>query len=308
MEEGSQAGSAPPVPAQEPRAGAAFRRAWPGGHGPRGSADARRPPAGADAGYHPSVFLVLSKVLDWLLAPLSWSVLLLAAAILSRARPRRALVLATLGLAVLVAFSVEPLANRLERYGEAGARSTYHPEVVYDAVVVLGGMVDAPAARASGEGELDEHAERLLRAFELLRAGRARAVLLSGGLLAPLPGDVPEADVLAARLARWGIPPAQIVTEAGSRNTRENAIETARVAAGRGWHRLLVVTSALHMPRAMACFRAVGLEPDALPVDRRAGDGRGASWLPRAASLARSTDVLRELAGRVVYRLAGYAR
>jgi uncharacterized SAM-binding protein YcdF (DUF218 family) len=180
--------------------------------------------------------------------------------------------------------------------------------VVYDAVVVLGGMVDGGATRASGDVELDVHAERLLRAWELLRAGRARAVLLSGGVTFPQPGDVPEADLLAARLARWGVPPAQIVTEAHSRNTRENAIESARIAAARGWRNLLVVTSAAHMPRAMACFRAVGLEPDALPVDRRAGDGQGRGWLPRAVDLARSTEVLRELAGRVIYRALGYAR
>lgn len=254
------------------------------------------------------MFLLLSKILDWLLAPLSWSLLLLLWAALSRGRPRRATALVGLAAAVLVVFSMEPVSTRLQRLGESGARSTYHPEVVYDAVVVLGGMIDAAATRASGEGELQDHGERVLRAFELVRAGRARAVLLSGGLLSPQPGDVPEADLLAARLARWGLPPAQVVVEGASRNTRENAIESARVAAGRGWKRLLVVTSALHLPRAMGCFRAVGLEPDALPVDRRAGDGRGQGWLPRASALVDSTDVLRELAGRVVYRVAGYTR
>jgi uncharacterized SAM-binding protein YcdF (DUF218 family) len=254
------------------------------------------------------VFLVLSKLLDWLLAPLSWALLLLAGAALARGRPRRAVALAASGAAVLVAFATEPVADRLDRLVEGGARSTFRPDVVYDAVIVLGGVVDGPATRASGEVELDRSVERLLRAWELLRAGRARAVLLSGGVVVPQPGDVPEGDLLAALLARWGIPPAQIVVEARSRNTRENAIESSRVAAARGWRTLLVVTSAAHMPRALGCFRAVGLEPDALPVDRRAGDGQGRAWLPRASSLARSTDALRELAGRLVYRLAGYAR
>lgn len=255
-----------------------------------------------------AVFLFLSKILDWLLAPLSWTLLLLAAAALSRARPRRAASLAALAALVLVAFSIEPVSNRLQRLGEAPARSTYHPDVVYDAVVVLGGMVDAAATRASGDFELQAHAERLLRAFELVRAGRARAVLLSGGLVTPRPGYVPEADALAVRLERWGLPPSQIVVEARSRNTRENAIESARVAAAHGWHRLLVVTSALHMPRALGCFRAVGLEPDVLPVDRLAGDRDWAGWLPRADRLDRSTDVLRELAGRLVYRIVGYSK
>ena len=263
---------------------------------------------GAAREYHRPVFLALSKVLDWLLAPLTWTLLLLLAAALLRRRPRLAGALAVLAAVVLVACSVEPVSNRLDRLAERGAISTYRPEVVYDAVVVLGGMVDDAATRASGELELDAHVERLLRAWELVRAGKARVVLVSGGTLAPQRGDVPEADRLAAKLVAWGVPSAQIVAEGSSRNTRENAIESSRIAAARGWHTLLVVTSAAHMPRALGCFRAVGLEPDALPVDHRAGDGQAEAWLPRAAALARSTDALRELAGRVVYRIAGYTR
>ena len=254
------------------------------------------------------VFLALSKILDWLLAPLSWALLLLAAAAVVRRRARLAWALAALAAAVLVAFSTDHLATRLERLAERGARSTFRPDVVYDAVVVLGGMLDGPASRARGEAEFEAPVDRVLRAFELLRAGRARSVLLSAGLVDPQPGDVPEADRLAGKLVQWGISPAQVVVEASSRNTRENAIESSRIAAARGWKTLLVVTSAAHAPRALGCFRAVGLEPDLLPVDFRAGDGRGEGWLPRAAVLMRSTDALRELAGRVVYRMMGYAR
>jgi uncharacterized SAM-binding protein YcdF (DUF218 family) len=254
------------------------------------------------------VFLALSKVLDWLLAPLSWALLLFLAAALLRRRPGLSRTLAAVGAATLVLFSTGPVANRLVRLAERGARSTYRPDVVYDAVVVLGGMVDVAASRANGATELGAEIDRLLRAYELARAGRARAVLVSGGLVAPVPGDVPEADRLAAKLVEWGIPAGQVVVEASSRNTRENAIESARVAAAHGWKALLVVTSAAHMPRALGCFRAVGLEPDALPVDFRGGDGRGEGWLPRAGALDRSTQALRELAGRAVYRLAGYSR
>ena len=254
------------------------------------------------------MFLVLWKVLDWMLAPLSWALLLLVGALLLRRRPRLPWALAVLAAAVLVVFSIEPVTSRLDRLVERGAVSTYRPEIVYDAVVVLGGMVDNPATRASGELELDARVERLLRAWELVRAGKARAVLISGGTLDPQRGDVPEADRLAAKLVAWGVPISQVVVEGSSRNTRENAIESSRIAASRGWHTLLVVTSAAHMPRALGCFRAVGLDPDVLPVDHRAGDGRGETWLPRASGLHRSTDALRELAGRVVYRLAGYTK
>jgi uncharacterized SAM-binding protein YcdF (DUF218 family) len=254
------------------------------------------------------MFLLLSKVLDWFLAPLTWALLLLVAALLLRRRRRAPIALAGTGLAVLVLFSTDAVADRLQRLAERGARSTFRPDVVYDAVVVLGGMVDPAASRASGETELTEEADRIVRAFELVRVGRARNVLIAGGLVAPRAGDVSEADRLAARLAQWGIPPGQIAVDPVSRNTRENAVEAGRIAAGRGWRTLLLVTSAAHVPRALGCFRAVGLSPDVLPVDFRAGDGAGRGILPRAGALAKSTGALRELFGRLVYRLAGYSR
>jgi uncharacterized SAM-binding protein YcdF (DUF218 family) len=254
------------------------------------------------------VFLWLSKALEWLVSPLAWSLLLALAAALLRRRRAVAWSLAAAAAAALVAFSTEAVADAIQRAAERGARSTYRPDVVYDAVVVLGGIVDAAASRATGEAELTDTADRLVRGFEIVRAGHARAVVVSAGLVFPVPGDVPEADRLAARLARWGVPPWQIIAEASSRNTRENAIQVGRLAAARGWTSLLLVTSAAHVPRALGCFHAVGLDPDVLPVDFRAGDGRGRSWLPQARALAKSTRAIHELAGRVAYRVAGYTR
>lgn len=252
------------------------------------------------------MFLWITSALDWAVSPLAWSLLLAIAAAVLRRRVRTAWALAAAALAVLVAFSSELVADHLQHAVERSARSTFRPDVVYDAVIVLGGMVDAGASRASGQVELTDPADRLVRGFELVRSGRARNVVVSAGLRSPRPGDVPEADQLAAKLASWGVSPAQIVPEAASRNTRENAIEVGRLAAARGWRTLLLVTSAAHVPRAAGCFRAVGLEPDVLPVDFRAGDGRVQSWMPRAGALLKSTRAIHELAGRLAYRLVGY--
>jgi uncharacterized SAM-binding protein YcdF (DUF218 family) len=253
------------------------------------------------------VFVLLSKTLDVLVAPLSWSIALAALGLALRGRrPRLAAAAAALGLAVLVIFSLEPVADRLDARVEAGAPTTFRPGAPYDAMIVLTGMVDDAATRRSGELELTAAADRIVRAATLLRAGAARDVLLTGGSAFPEAGDVPEAERLRDLLVALGIEPGRIVVEGRSRNTRENAAESARVVAARGWRRLLLVTSAAHAPRALGCFRAVGLDPDLLAVDRRAGDGTSASWLPRSGALARSTAALREAAGRVVYRLRGW--
>ncbi|XXF80062.1 YdcF family protein [Myxococcaceae bacterium GXIMD 01537] len=256
------------------------------------------------------MFLVLSKLLDLLLAPLSWTLLLLAAGLLLRRRSARLSGgLQVLALGVLYAFSIEPVAGGLLRLSEAGAVTTYRPDTVYDAVIVLGGGLDPGATERSGRPEYNAAPERILRGFELLREGRARALLVSGGSLDSRPGAVVEARVLADQLAAWGIPPERIFTEGRSRNTRENAVESEKLVRERGWKSLLLVTSAAHMPRAQGCFAAVGLRPDTLPVDVRATSVplRLVSWLPRAGALSASTDVLRELAGRGVYRLRGWS-
>jgi uncharacterized SAM-binding protein YcdF (DUF218 family) len=253
------------------------------------------------------MFLILSKILDLFLGPLTWAVLLIAAGLLLRRRARLAVGLQVLGLVVLYVFSIEPTAGALMRRTEAGVRETYRPDVVYDAVIVLGGGLDPDATEASGRPEYNGAGERILRGYELLREGRARHILISGGSLDPRPEAVIEAEVLARQLRAWGIEPERIFTEGRSRNTRENAVESEKVIREQGWQRLLLVTSAAHLPRAYGCFAAVGIRPDTFAADVRASPGkRSPSWLPRAYHLSASSETLRELAGRLVYRLRGW--
>ncbi len=249
------------------------------------------------------MFFLLSKTLDALLCPLTWSVALIAMGIVAKGRS-----FAVLGLVLLLLFSLEPVANALERGLESTAARTYRPDVVYDAVILLGGLVDR--ASAPGEPAYNDNVERLVVTYDLLRTKRARNVIISGGALDSTVPNLIEADVLAQQLAEWGIGRDRIAVEPRSRNTRENAVESWRIATEHGWSRLLLVTSAFHMTRAVGCFRAVGAAVDTLPVDYRAYDPAhfSGSWLPRAASLERSTMALREWFGRGIYHLKGYAR
>lgn len=253
------------------------------------------------------MFLVLSKLLDVLVAPITWSALLvLAGVVVAGRRPRLSRGLSGAGVCVLLAFSLEPVSRRLYGFAERDAPSTFHPDPPYDAVIVLGGATEVRTSRVSGQVELNAAGERLVRAAELLRRGDARMALLSAGRIRPVPGDPSEAAQAREVLVALGIAPERLVLEEASRNTRENAVETARLVRARGWRRVLLLTSAYHVPRALGCFRAVGLAPDVLPVDHRAGDGRVRFWLPRSGPLHDSTEAIRELVGRVVYRLAGY--
>lgn len=249
------------------------------------------------------VFFALSKLFDLLLAPMTWTLLLLLSAVLWRRR-RAAPWLASAAALVLYGFSIEPVANRLTRFAEAAAQRTFRPGAVYDAAIVLGGGIDPAASALTGETELGPAGDRIVMGYDLLRSGHARYLLLSAG--GPDPSERVEADWGAALYRRLGISDDRVVLERVSRNTRENAEESARIVRARGWKSLLLVTSAMHAPRALASFRAAGLSPDLLPVDVR-GNQKAGSWLPRATALDRSTEALRELAGRLIYRAAGYA-
>jgi uncharacterized SAM-binding protein YcdF (DUF218 family) len=263
------------------------------------------------------LFFALSKLFDVFLSPLTWGLVLVAAA-LPRRRPsrrswRRRRALAASGIAVLFVFSTGYVSNALWWWLEHSSPSTFHDDPrdgPYDVVVLLGGVGDERVWAVTGEPALNDNVERLTATYRLLRDGQARYAIVSGGVAEPRLAAFNEASMLAGMLHDWGIEEDRVIIEDKAKNTRENAVFSAAIIRRRGFRRVLVVTSAFHGPRATECFRAVGLDADFLPVDYRAhpvilGD---AAFLPRAESLFKSSDALREIFGKYIYRARGYGK
>ncbi len=259
------------------------------------------------------MFYYLSKILDLGLSPLTWTLVLLALGIPWRRRMRwrrRQRLSLLLAFFVLLFFSLEPVSARLRWRLEADVRpATLPPGETYDAIILLGGVVDERPAEQWHAFAFNENSERLLATFDLLREGRAAAVIITS---APTPGiaeEARESPVLGAQLERWGIPRERIVLEERARNTRENAVFSAEIARARGWSRLLLVTSAFHMPRALGCFRKVGLPVTPFAADYKAYDPARypLSWEPRSKHFEHSASALREFSGIWIYRLRGYS-
>ena len=251
------------------------------------------------------MFFFLSKLLDLVLSPLTWVlVLLLFAVPWTRRRARRwrrgrALTLGA--LALLLLFSIEPVANAILYSMEHDAPSTYRPDATYDVIVLLGGVTDEDVTDENGQPAYNENVERVLMTHRLLRDGKARFVIASGGS--------GEGALLAEQIRDWGIEPERIVVEGDARNTREIAVYSAAIVKQRGWKKVLLVTSAFHMKRALGCFVAAGLHPDTRSTDFHEYSSRySLSWQPRANHLSGSTGALREYVGRMVYELRGYTR
>lgn len=255
------------------------------------------------------VFFVLSKLLDIAIDPLWWSGLpmVFGLALLVRG-VRRPLGLALIsgGLLALLVCCLPAVSNRLWASLERGAVSTVDSGAVYDAVVLLGGTV-SPQGSLPDAPAWNDNVERMLEVRQLLVTGRAKVAIVSGGKLGD--GLRTEAEYLAAELVLLGVPKEQVLIEAKANNTRENATESKKLLDGLGAKRVLMVTSAFHVPRAVGCFRAVGLDVDVLPVDFRVRDpGADQHWVPRGEYLSQTTRALREWLGRLVYRVLGYTK
>jgi uncharacterized SAM-binding protein YcdF (DUF218 family) len=120
---------------------------------------------------------------------------------------------------------------------------------VADAVVVLG-------CRLKPDGTTGALlARRVARGVELFQRGAAPLLVLSGGG----GGAVPEAEVMRRIARAAGVPEAALIVEPRSRNTRENARETARLLAACGRSSVLLVSDRTHLPRAALLFRRAGL-------------------------------------------------
>lgn len=175
-------------------------------------------------------------------------------------------------------------------------------------IVVLGGAIDPAMTRARGAPALSDAAERVTETVRLSRRYPAARVVFTGGSGNPFQPYLTEGPIARSLLADLGVEPARLLVDERSRNTHENALyarELARPQAGETW---LLVTSALHMPRAVGAFRAAGWRPLPYPVDFRTKD-RG--WWGVGIALAAHLDLLaagaHEWIGLVAYRLLGWS-
>jgi uncharacterized SAM-binding protein YcdF (DUF218 family) len=120
-----------------------------------------------------------------------------------------------------------------------------------DAVIVLG----APPLGPGVPGPAIER--RVAQGVAVFMNRDAAYLVLSGGLVGPPPA---EAEIMRALAVARGVPEARILVEDQAKNTFENALYTGLIIRQRCWRRVVVVTDAFHMPRALYVYRRLGLK------------------------------------------------
>jgi uncharacterized SAM-binding protein YcdF (DUF218 family) len=250
--------------------------------------------------------ILVSRLVEALLLPPGTFLVALALALLllRGGRPRTAGALVAATVLGLYAVSTMPVAQGLVAPLERVHPPLHATPDACDAIVVLGyGARQAPEASSPELHLRDTSLRRTLTAWRLWQAAPHPVVLLGGRPFADNPPG--ESRHRAALLGELGVPADQLHTLDSGRTTHEEAQAVADLAGARGWHRLCVVTSAWHLPRAVAAFRHAGLAVTPVPGDTL-GEMRPftpRALLPSAAALRVSAAALREYVGLAYYRL-----
>lgn len=249
------------------------------------------------------MYELVSRFVD----PVTLGLTLLLAALLRtrlhRKRPLLVLTLVTLFLVVAChPFTAWLLLRGLEQPYPPATFSTGSGEPI---VVLGGGLRKGP----SGVVTLaDDSQSRVLYALEIYRLGGRPVVVVTGGR-PPGHTEMPAvAEVMRDTLVSMGVPASGVVAETASRSTYENALLSKPLLVARSAQRIVLVTEALHMPRAAAAFRALGFEVVAAPTGHLTTDQFRITeaWLPSSGAARGTARALHEWVGLAWYRLRGY--
>ena len=263
------------------------------------------------------MFVFLSKFLPQFVYPMGLTTVLIILALIFQNRKKWQNAVIITALVVLFIAG-----NRWVAFGLTRSLEWQHlaPAQIPQAevIVVLGGGTE-PAQSPRPIVELNSAGDRVLYAAYLYQQGKAPHLLLSGGNIDWLNAqESTPAGQMASVLEMMNVPNSAIWLESESLNTYENAVNCAQILIDNDIDRIILVTSATHMPRSVALFEAQGLEVIPAPTDFKVTEENWhAIWQPNLSSqltqlmpnitnLNMTTTALKEYLGIFVYRLRGW--
>jgi uncharacterized SAM-binding protein YcdF (DUF218 family) len=261
------------------------------------------------------MFLFFSKFIPIFVYPLSLAAILLAGSLILRKPKWRKHFLGTGVLLIWIGgngWVTGALVKSLEWQYMPLAEI---PET--DVIVILGGGTQ-PFVYPRPGPEVDDAGDRIIYGARLYREGKAPFVLVTGGRLPWSFSSEGAAREMTDLLVFMGVPNDAILLEGQSANTYENAVFTKRILEPMGINRILLVTSAMHMPRSVAIFEKQGFEVIPAPTDfiitrpdeelpfSQVWPNYLFSIFPSANNLNQTTLALKEYLGILTYWARGW--
>ncbi len=194
-----------------------------------------------------------------------------------------------------------PLEQRFSRPDEAELAKGI------DGILLLGGGIDSTVSLARQAVALNEAGERVVETLMLANRFPKVPVVITGGANTVFYDGLDDGTVIKRLFTALVKKPQRLIIERKAKNTWQNAYLSRKLLGEAAQGRWLLVTSAMHMPRAVGCFRKVGFEVVPWPVDYRTRGWQDAwRFFNRPAEgLYRSDHVFREWVGLIGYWLTG---
>jgi uncharacterized SAM-binding protein YcdF (DUF218 family) len=255
------------------------------------------------------MFFFLSKVLTFLCSPMVWFFALFIWALITKDERRKGRLFISAILIIYIccnSFFVDELARAWEPVTD----DTYMTNEKYDLAIVLGGI-----------GRIDERqhrfdfmtaGDRLFQTLELYHRGRVKQIMFTGGSGSLRYPSHKEGAYVKKYLHTIHVPDSSVVIENESKNTYENAVFSKKILDSLKFKgSILLVTSAYHMPRALATFKKAGYTTITPYITNRMSGPRRFDWdfclLPNAEALTNLNMLIHEWIGYVVYKMRGWA-
>ena len=252
------------------------------------------------------MFFILSKILAFLFSPFLWFLISFITFLLLK-NEKWKLIFKRISIFILIFFSLGfPLKFLVSRWEVVGTQMKKVGN--YELGVVLSGMAEynRDLKVLSARRGID----RIWQTISLYKKGKIKKILISGDTGYVIRKGLHEADQLKEVLVLWGIPTEDIIVENKSKNTYENAQFTGDMMRQYKYKKkFLLITSALHMPRAAACFKKQNLKFDVFTTDHYSTKNTEFTFdqlLPSINSFVMWEVYLKEVVGYTVYSLRGY--
>ncbi|TND07795.1 MAG: hypothetical protein FD123_2946 [Bacteroidetes bacterium] len=252
------------------------------------------------------MFFILSKILAFLIMPMTWIMALLLYSWWTKDENRKRKTFKWAMILMLI-FSNRFVFDEAMRAWEVEAipHGSLHQ---YDAAIVLGGLSvwDPSLQRIQFTGGAD----RLFQALDLYKKGLVKRIVFTGGSGSILHQEYKESDRVKLYLQSIGIPDSVLVFESQSKNTYENAVMTKKILDSISpGGKYLLVSSGYHLRRAKGCFDKAGISTLSYSTDRKSGPRKfefDHLLLPDADALSDWSMLLHEIVGYITYKISGY--
>ena len=256
------------------------------------------------------MFFAISKILKVFLLPLTWVFLLfLLSYWLKNKKWRRGCFIAA--IAIILVFSNKPLLQWSQYMTTRSYSQQKLPKKYYKVAIVLGGFGNGKMDSVSMQPSyIDDRGARLWEAIRLYESGAVEKIMISGDatISADKKGNS-TADVFKKYLSDFGIHDSDLILEQHARNTRENATMSVAMLDSMGYSPddCLLITSASHIKRSLACFETCDWTLDAYATNIYPKPHPNIySFIPSWKVLSDWHELLNEWFGAIVYSIVGY--